>query len=74
MDEDARFGNIYISDAVGSKYSLSLENNVRDLEGQCDFVKVEALEGIYITNVFDDNQVSSYKEMFSSSSTKNKIP
>lgn len=66
QDEDAKFGNIYISDSTGARYSFSLENNVRDLEGQCDFVKVEALEGIYIANSYDYEKIQAYKEMFSS--------
>jgi hypothetical protein len=55
-------GTTYISDSTGSRYltisntlirfTLSLENNVRTEEGQCDFEKVLGLEGIYIANVY----------------------
>ena len=30
---NAKYGNIYISDSTGSRYSLSLKNNVRALDG-----------------------------------------
>ena len=54
-----------MSDSTGSRYSFSLENNVRNIEGQCDFVKIEGLEGIYVANTYDKDMVRQYKEMFS---------
>jgi len=56
LDEDSPFGNIYISDSTGTRYSLSTQGNVRSLDGQCDFVKIADLEGIYVANVFDKAQ------------------
>jgi len=53
----AKFGNIYISDSLGRRYSTSLNNVVRGDRGQCDFEKVQSLEGIYITNIYDQKKV-----------------
>mmetsp|Transcript_41952 Transcript_41952/g.70015 ORF Transcript_41952/g.70015 Transcript_41952/m.70015 type:complete len:856 (+) Transcript_41952:36-2603(+) len=49
----ASTGNVYISDASGTSYSLSLPFNHRDKGGKCDFEKVEGLEGIYLANFVD---------------------
>ena len=46
-------GNVYISDASGLSYSLSLPFNRRDKGGKCDFEKLEGLEGIYLANFVD---------------------
>jgi hypothetical protein len=45
-------GDILMSDASGSRFSRSLRDNVRDSDGQCDFEKLQGLDGIYIANVF----------------------
>ena len=49
-DYNTGYGNIYLSDAEGLRFSLSLRNNKRDAQGRCDFEKVQGIEGIYITN------------------------
>jgi hypothetical protein len=49
----SKYGHIYISDVQGVNYSQSLRYNVRTNNGQCDFEKVNSLEGLYIANVFD---------------------
>lgn len=46
-------GNVYISDAEGVQFTLSLPNNVRSSSGDCEFDKVLSLEGIYIANFRD---------------------
>jgi hypothetical protein len=51
--EYSKYGHIYISDEKGVNYSGSLRYNVRGEGGQCDFEKVNSLEGLYIANVFD---------------------
>jgi len=38
--ENSRYGHIYISDSEGLKYSQSVKYNVRSMENQCDFEKV----------------------------------
>ncbi len=53
--EKSKHGHIYVSDPEGTKFSLSLHNNVRMTEGQCDFDRVNGLEGIYIANVIDQD-------------------
>lgn len=46
-------GNVYISDASGLNYTLSLPNNVRTATGECEFDKVLSLDGVYIANFLD---------------------
>lgn len=41
---------MYISDATGLRYSLSLPSNVRTTTGECEFDRIASLEGIYIAN------------------------
>jgi len=55
------YGNIYISDSTGTRYSLSLGANVRNYDGQCDFEKVQGLEGIYLSNVYEKEQLKRIK-------------
>ena len=49
----AGVGHIYISDAAGVQYSLSLAYNLRNSNGDCEFDKIQSLEGIYIANQRD---------------------
>lgn len=53
--EYSKYGHVYISDGLGFSYSLSQKYNVRSQDGQCDFEKVNSLEGLYISNVIDSN-------------------
>ncbi|KAF4691011.1 Sorl1p [Perkinsus olseni] len=46
-------GNVYVSDKDGVRYSLSLPNNVRGSNGDCEFDKVASLEGVYMANFMD---------------------
>lgn len=47
-------GNIYISDASGIRYALSLPKNIRTDSGECEFDRVSSLEGVYIANYRED--------------------
>jgi Na+-transporting methylmalonyl-CoA/oxaloacetate decarboxylase gamma subunit len=60
--EISKYGHIYISDASGIKYSQSLKYNVRSYENQCDFEKVNSLEGIYIGNVISSSYMQSAEQ------------
>jgi hypothetical protein len=51
--EGAKWGNVYISNADGLNYTLSLPHNSRESSGKCDFEKIEGLEGIYLANFID---------------------
>ena len=62
--EQSKTGNIYISDSTGTRFSISLRNNVRGLDGQCDFEKVQGLEGIYLANVYDSKMIKKLKNEF----------
>ena len=59
-------GNIYISDANGIKFSLSLEYNVHSKKlGKSDFSKAAGLEGVYISNVINKNYIEeNFEELF----------
>jgi hypothetical protein len=46
-------GNVYISDKDGTRFTLSLPNNVRSTSGDCEFDKVLSLEGVYMANFRD---------------------
>lgn len=48
--EDARWGNVYLSNSQGTGFSLSLPYNRRDDSGKCDFEKLHSLEGVYVAN------------------------
>ena len=52
---------MYVSDWRGYELSLSLLNNVRSADGDCDFEKVESNEGVYIANVYDSEKVHGLK-------------
>eukprot|EP00300_Choanocystis_sp_HF-7_P006259 c14588_g2_i1.p1 GENE.c14588_g2_i1~~c14588_g2_i1.p1 ORF type:complete len:820 (+),score=183.65 c14588_g2_i1:31-2490(+) len=57
------YGNVYLSDADGWRYSLTLRNNRRDLRGRCDLEKVKGLDGIYIANYVENPEfVDSWAE------------
>jgi len=46
-------GNVYVSDADGIRYALSLPNNVRGSDGNCEFDRVVSMEGTYMANFRD---------------------
>ena len=47
---NTKFGNIYISDKAGVEYTSSLPHVVRDHQGQCDFEKLNSIEGVIFHN------------------------
>jgi hypothetical protein len=51
--EKSKYGHIYTSDIKGLKYSLSLRYNVRSADGRSDFLKIHAMEGLFIANSID---------------------
>lgn len=51
--KNSRYGHVYISDSTGNNFSLSLANNIRSHDNQCDFERIEGLEGLYIANIID---------------------
>lgn len=44
------FGSLYVSDATGQYYSLSLKNVIKGQ--QIDFEKVQSMDGTFIANVY----------------------
>jgi len=50
IGEDSRWGNVYLSNSMGTNFSLSLPYNRRDESGKCDFEKLQSMEGIYVAN------------------------
>ena len=59
--DDAKFGNVYVSNFEGKKFVLSLLHNVRDEKGFCDFDKVKSLEGVYIANHYEHVEAEKFK-------------
>jgi hypothetical protein len=53
----ANWGNVYVSDAFGSNFSLSLRHNPRQPWGPCDFTRMHGLNGIYVANQFIESTV-----------------
>lgn len=51
----SRYGHVYISDARGVHFSQSLKYNVRSIDNQCDFEKINSLEGVYVANAISSN-------------------
>lgn len=51
--ENGAVGNVYISDKEGVKFTLSLENNVRSGSGECEFDKMQGVDGVYMANFRD---------------------
>ena len=54
----SKYGTIFVSDATGSTFSVSLMYNVRGDSGLCDFTKISGLEGIYIANVYEKDHLN----------------
>ena len=52
-----------MSNYAKNNYSLSLLNNVRNTDGNCDFEKVEGLDGIYIANIVDSTYVKQIEDL-----------
>eukprot|EP01119_Soliformovum_irregulare_P016306 TRINITY_DN469_c1_g2_i1.p1 TRINITY_DN469_c1_g2~~TRINITY_DN469_c1_g2_i1.p1 ORF type:complete len:638 (-),score=120.44 TRINITY_DN469_c1_g2_i1:503-2416(-) len=53
--QDARWGNVYISDDTDSNFALSLERNPRNVHGHVDFMPLESIDGIYFANAYLDD-------------------
>lgn len=62
--DDAKFGNVYVSNYEGKKFVLSLLHNVRDDKGFCDFDKIKSLEGVYIANHFEHAEAENFKSNY----------
>ncbi len=60
--EVSRYGHIYISDTSGINFSVSLAYNVRSHDNQCDFEKVNSLEGVYISNVISGKYMNNAEQ------------
>lgn len=48
--DNKRQGDVYISNAEGDKFSLSLKNVLRNSSGIIDFERIESMEGTFIAN------------------------
>ena len=53
LGQNAKYGNVYISDPTGRRFAVSLLRTAQGSDGTCDFDKVYGLEGIYIANIYD---------------------
>lgn len=52
---------MYQSDSTGTRFSVSLHDNLRSSDGQCDFEKVSGVDGIYISNVYTSKKLADVK-------------
>jgi hypothetical protein len=64
-----QYGNIYKSDSSGSVFSLSVANNVRNNYGYCDFNKVKGVNGVYIVNHYDEEDLHRARIQFENAET-----
>ena len=58
----SQYGHVYTSGPRGLKYNLSLRNNVRSSDNQCDFEKVNSVEGVYVANVISGKYIKLAKK------------
>ncbi len=47
--DNAKFGNIYGSDSSGVYFNLILEHNARDANSNCEFDRVQGIEGNFFS-------------------------
>ena len=59
VGKDQAVGNVYVSDAEGVRFALSLPGNLRSPGGECEFDKVLSLEGVYLANMWDQSAIDS---------------
>ena len=74
--DEAKFGNVYVSNFEGKKFVLSLLHNVRDDKGFCDFDRIKSLEGVYIANHYEHVEAEKYKtnyNYYSNTNDRNQI-
>lgn len=69
---NAYAGHVYVSDWTGVVYSLSLPYNHRLNDGKCDFEKVEGIEGIYMANFIDEDEMDSVEKQYEKMSAETK--
>jgi len=69
--DDAKFGNVYVSNFEGKKFVLSLLHNVRDDKGFCDFDRAKSLEGVFIANHYEHVEAEKYKTNYNYISNTN---
>ncbi len=51
------YGHVYVSDSRGNKFDLSLEYNVKNQFGYCDFDRVDGLPNFYIANYYEEESL-----------------
>lgn len=54
---DLSYGHIYISDSIGVNFSLSHKYNIKNDHNFCDFERIKAMEGIYIINYYEKEDI-----------------
>jgi hypothetical protein len=61
-EQNQKLTNIYVSNAEGKDFTLSLLNNVRSLSnGNCDFERIQGLHDVYIANFYEHQEVEKMK-------------
>ncbi len=52
-----------MSNSEGNDYTLSLIGNVRSVDnGNCDYERIQSMEGVYIANVYDSTELLKFQQ------------
>ena len=51
------YGHVYVSDSRGRRFDLSLQFNVKNQFGYCDFDRVDGLPNFYIANHYEEDSL-----------------
>lgn len=58
----APYGDLYVSDSTGLRYSLILRHCLTQVSHGGDFMKIQGLEGIYLANVLEEKAVKEFEK------------
>lgn len=51
------YGHIYISDSIGVNFTFSHKYNIKNDYNFCDFERIKGMEGIYIINYYEKDDI-----------------
>lgn len=57
------FSDIYVSDSIGLKFTLSFPYNIYNTNRISDFGKIEGIEGVYITNGVSEDFINEFYDL-----------
>jgi len=62
-DHNAVFGDVYVSNSYATHFELSIANCLHTSIHGADFIKIEGLEGTYITNTLNERAAVEYAKL-----------